>query len=716
MNTPKSPLKLNLLWHADFKEGPVLAELLYHNFTRNPKEPFSRDMGIPIEMGTFDKTGVSKNISADEEAYQYLVSIIFIDNRVFDDDSWEALEAFIPEKATARHHQIITVAFDPGVLQLTGKLTSRQCIRLFEVEEAARQKYFLSIHIAHQLIRLLDNKICHDEKGQKLSSIRQPVQVFLSHAKKDGEPIAKRLREHVHEYFGMDTFFDANNIPVGSYFEEVLNDQVQQSIFLAIQTDEFSQSEWCTHELEWAKKNRRPIVILDLLQNGETRSYPYIGNVTTIRSTTENLIEELKGDNIKHITDLLFDKLVLQVLQEGLRLRYHEALVSYLKAQSSDELKGVEISPYPPELLTLVHLNEAIVGLPLENLPQKIIYPNPPIGYREEEIIESIKQKLGLHYEFITPTLLLLSSALDKDNLKKLKVSISISSIQDRPKGNLYVQDMLVEIAKTLMHLEISLAYGGDLFTGSKEGFNFTTILFEIAKTYNRFNTPESPQKITNYSAFPFYSKVDKKVIAEHFRIAKFEKVEPDDIYQIKPEFAEEILIQDNVHTFFARAKCLTKMRKLMTKNTHARIVMGGQTRGFKGRYSGIIEEILLCMQKNEPVFLLGGFGGAATVAKKALLGNNPEELTLSYHTAQSEHYKEGVIAFNKHELVEGEERINYKKLVSFFNEKKSLEDFGLNNQLSREENLRLFHSTNMYEIIPLVLKGLNEIAKSNPF
>lgn len=51
-------------------------------------------------------------------------------------------------------------------------------------------------------------------------------------------------------------------------------------------------------------------------------------------------------------------------------------------------------------------------------------------------------------------------------------------------------------------------------------------------------------------------------------------------------------------------------MRRVMREATQARVVLGGRVAGYKGTMPGIAEEALLSLQKRQPLFLLGGFGG----------------------------------------------------------------------------------------------------------
>ena len=51
-------------------------------------------------------------------------------------------------------------------------------------------------------------------------------------------------------------------------------------------------------------------------------------------------------------------------------------------------------------------------------------------------------------------------------------------------------------------------------------------------------------------------------------------------------------------------------MRRTMLAETDARIVLGGRTEKYKGRMPGIAEEALLSLQNEQPLYLIGGYGG----------------------------------------------------------------------------------------------------------
>ena len=56
----------------------------------------------------------------------------------------------------------------------------------------------------------------------------------------------------------------------------------------------------------------------------------------------------------------------------------------------------------------------------------------------------------------------------------------------------------------------------------------------------------------------------------------------------------------------------LTAMRIVMRGDIQARIVLGGRVEGYMGAMPGIAEEACLSLEADQPVFLLGGFGGCA--------------------------------------------------------------------------------------------------------
>lgn len=57
-------------------------------------------------------------------------------------------------------------------------------------------------------------------------------------------------------------------------------------------------------------------------------------------------------------------------------------------------------------------------------------------------------------------------------------------------------------------------------------------------------------------------------------------------------------------------AQGLTALRRHMTANTAARVLLGGKRAGYTGAMPGVLEEALMALHAKQPLYLAGGFGG----------------------------------------------------------------------------------------------------------
>ena len=143
-------------------------------------------------------------------------------------------------------------------------------------------------------------------------------------------------------------------------------------------------------------------------------------------------------------------------------------------------------------------------------------------------------------------------------------------------------------------------------------------------------------------------------------------------------------------------AESLKAMRQEMEANIDARIILGGRVTGFKGYLPGLYEEAINAVNAKHPIYLLGGFGGAALRLVKLIKGETTSE-KLFEECCSNRLYQDFVSYLNNEK-----EEINFKALDIFVANMEVL-----NNGLSKDENERLFVTTNVTEIIALVLKGL---------
>lgn len=66
-------------------------------------------------------------------------------------------------------------------------------------------------------------------------------------------------------------------------------------------------------------------------------------------------------------------------------------------------------------------------------------------------------------------------------------------------------------------------------------------------------------------------------------------------------------------------ATALSAMRRYVTANTDARVLVGGKLAGYQGSMPGVIEEAIMSVEARQPLYVAGGFGGAALAASQRM-------------------------------------------------------------------------------------------------
>jgi len=509
------------------------------------------------------------------------------------------------------------------------------------------------------------------------------MRLFISHAKLDGEKTALLLRDYIHKNLALDTFFDAIDIAAGFSFENEINAGIDTAAFAVVHTDAYASRVWCQHEVIRAKRHGRPIVVVHAIEEGEARSFPYIGNVPTIRWRAED------PPRVEAVVGL--------VLREVLRTEYFQQHFDDLK-KLFDVPATVRALPRAPELLTCLALRAD------KNKVPYFVYPDPPLAKQELDLLTELDPNLRL----TTPTLLFAKPsdplALAGKNLEKAaagwRIGLSISDSVDLPPrgfGPAHLRDAASEFARFLLAAGATLAYGGDLRQGG-----FTEVLFELLTAY-RAISGEAVDAIQSYLAWPIHLNLDATQRARLKNTACFHPIEPpanlgvDPATKVPPTTPEDRV---------AWARSLTAMRERMNAEIHARLLLGGQARGL-GKYPGLAEEALLALRAGKPVYLIGAFGGCAEAIIEALRGNKPAAFTLDYQAAET--VSRAAIELYNSQLAPGGEPIDYKALIAEFG---GFSIAGLNNGLDAAENECLLTTVNLPEMIALVLRGLGRLGK----
>ena len=83
----------------------------------------------------------------------------------------------------------------------------------------------------------------------------------------------------------------------------------------------------------------------------------------------------------------------------------------------------------------------------------------------------------------------------------------------------------------------------------------------------------------------------------------------PSDVDSLIVDKYKQIYRCQNVERY-VKTRCLTEMRNEMIKSSDIRISAGGWITGYSGIMPGVLEEILIAIKEEKPLYLLDGLVG----------------------------------------------------------------------------------------------------------
>ena len=545
--------------------------------------------------------------------------------------------------------------------------------------DADKRENWVIQRLILEIVRFLQGEPTANEEKPKA-----PLQVFLSHTKLDLEKepyVVKNLSQYLSIAQPIDAWFDSGDIPGGYRFDKAIAEGIKNSALLSVLTDSYSSREWCRKEVLLAKKHRRPIVVVNAIQSQEVRSFPYLGNVPVIRWSGDP--KEASEDSQKAIY-LLF--------KEALRQNHSSMVLNQYHSNDYDLVLNSE-----PELATLIGQQD-----------KTILYPDPPLGNEELELITQSNVKVE------TP----LQRYARNRFLKGTKIAVSLSESGDFRNYGLstdHFDQVAIEICRYLLLAGATLCYGGHL---GSEGY--TQALFELVRTYPLPGI-EPVERVVNYRGWPL-PKLTVKEKAKYRELAEFVLTSrPADLSEEDAsEFVESVekyFPPDSPLRRFAWARGMSIMREQQTQDIQTRIILEGkigptitalpqggrEEKWYSSRIPGVLEEILISLQHEQPLYLVGGFGGCARMVSDILQGVSRTEMNWDFH-------KKAPYAPEMRELYKTREGVSWESYedMKHFLQNQGIE--GLRNGLSVKENEDLFKAVDPGEIVTLLLRGFQNL------
>lgn len=203
---------------------------------------------------------------------------------------------------------------------------------------------------------------------------------------------------------------------------------------------------------------------------------------------------------------------------------------------------------------------------------------------------------------------------LPSDALVGLRIGLSVSNSPDLERlglQELHLELALAEIARVVLVSGGGLAYGGYLRPSGYTAF----FMKELTK-YGRRDNPlllclawQEHREVR----LSYLETVRKQLGLQGEIVCLDVEGRPVPPEQGRADDPVDVSEPD------IRSRSLTAMRRYMAAHTHARVLIGGRRHGFQGRIPGLMEEALLSIEANQPIYLAAGFGGVTADIARAV-------------------------------------------------------------------------------------------------
>lgn len=667
------PLAVHFVWHPNDNINTTIMDFRRY-LTRDIDRPFSRELNIPTFLYSSQKRLHPPSNSPKKLAKKDVI-FLFLSANTLMIPSWKEYINSLPER---KNYHLVPVAVEHEGIGHTseGRLKSLNCIRMFEWNEDFKKEYAI-FYLSHELYRFGLKNINLLESG-----IDSSIRLFLSHAKKGdtGLKHAKTIKKFI-DNSNMQGFFDVNDISSGFKFDEEIEKHIKRSTLIAIESDAYSTRYWCQREILTAKREKRPIILVNSLEEYEDRVFPAASNIPCVHITAEPLNDK----------DIL--RILIAALLETIRFEHARKLLTYYRNQKWIDQNAV-IFARPPEIQQIVEILKK--NKKSNNLV--ICYPEPPLYKEETEWAD---------YFNITVSTPLWSSDKKSYKNKKFRIGLSIADYQpdgyDKQNQDLdELKRFSQSLARHLLANKHTLIYGGDL-----RNDGFTQFILDEA-TVLRDRLQLDKLFVENYLAWPLNVKQENlKWYANYNTVVKPVSASiPDDIKSLIHDIST-FLPPDCLENKYIWSRCLTTMREESIKSSDIRILVGGKFENYLGKMPGVLEEFLIAYKQDLVIFLVGGLGGLTkklciSIKNRKIEEEFTEEWQINHNDAYQD-LQEIASQHGKHTDYD-----NLKEVIENITIPILAERTGLTN----EEYERLMTTPFIDESIYLILKSIKNLPK----
>jgi CHAT domain-containing protein len=578
-----------------------LGKELYGLLTRAASDPLAWGPGIPVRIATSPE-----HIDVDEAEHVVVLAVLGAESSGDEDARRRACQAF--QRWAREGARALPVLTDKNWRASEHELNAPILRELYTAQDPRRATI-------NEILLFLARTLGGAADGA--------AQLFISHAKVDLARTDKAA-EKLHQYVVTETtgkaFFDKVSVLPGEELAEQLEREATQGVFVIVRGDLYSSRAWCRQELLLAKQQRLPIVTVELLSSGESRSAAYSGNGVTI--TWDRAAPDAAAAQV----------LTLAMVERVRHLFFQAEARRVIEAAGLPN--DTECLSRPPEVLDVVALRrrpESTIVL---------LHPDPPLPVFERTVLEDCDKRVRT----ATPTTAfanVVGSAI-RAPLDGWQVALSLSEPHAGPEASdaegltpNHLLDATTFLARALIGAGGTIAYGGDFREKS-----FTTLLAQLVVAYRETGRTRA-DFLHGYIAAQLSPKGATAAFTSHW-------MRKDERALLRAAEAAD-LAPSRAALYFS------DMRRVMAEATRARILLGGprrpradQTEGYSGRFPGVVEEAWRTLQAQKPLYVAAGFGGAAELVRQALEHETPPAELTDAQWAGNANWAELVAAWQK--------------------------------------------------------------------
>jgi hypothetical protein len=329
-----------------------------------------------------------------------MMIVVLVDSRLLNSEEalWDWLAAcWTSVRRSKKRHGMLAVVPDErtgqAFLNKRRGFETLQLLYVHDLGERAMRGTMLALRLLHNCRVLLASALPRDTD---YSSGR--LRLFISHAKVDGLPLAHALRGQIEAVKWLKYFYDVDDLPAGSDWQEELEQGVGSSLIVILRTEGYDGRLWCQQEVLWADEYATPAILVDArtgLQH-PAGMLP-LDRMPSVRIPDGNLM-----------------RILFLALRESLRflmfMRRVEQMKSAGQLRSAAELR---VFSYPPSMSALLRACQSLTGSHAPaSTPPVILYPDPPLRSGQYEAAQALVSVYAPGAKLLTPQSLVASEGV----------------------------------------------------------------------------------------------------------------------------------------------------------------------------------------------------------------------------------------------------------------------------------------------------------------